>query len=232
MKFRPTYPPAAVDAVLDGLGLPSGLLAADVGAGTGISARLLADRGCRVIAIEPNRAMRDAAEPHQRVEWRDGSAEDLGLHGESIDLVIAAQAFHWFRPTSALAEFARVLRPGGRLALVWNLRDNRDAFTAGYTAALFRTAIDDAVEKDLQTDSLAACALYQTALRLEFEGVPQSFTAEGLLGRALSSSYVPRSGPAHATLISDLNALHAAHADTQGRVQLRYRTEVWLARRL
>src|SRR5262245_13861892 len=113
VKYRPTYPAAAIDAVLEGLGPAGTLVAADVGAGTGISSRLLAERGVRVIAVEPNRVMRDAAEPHELVEWRDGRAEGTGLESSSLDLVLCAQSFHWFEPAAALGELARVLRPGG-----------------------------------------------------------------------------------------------------------------------
>src|SRR5262245_30605191 len=77
-RFRPSYPAAAIDAAFAGLGAPPTLVAADVGAGTGISSRLLASRGARVIAIEPNAKMRAAAGPHPFVEWRDGRAEALG----------------------------------------------------------------------------------------------------------------------------------------------------------
>ncbi|MGH2570868.1 MAG: class I SAM-dependent methyltransferase, partial [bacterium] len=117
VRYRPDYPAAAIDHVLNGLGDPSRLTAADVGAGTGISSRLLAERGTRAVAIEPNAAMRAAAEPHPRVEWRDGTAEDTRLAAASMDLVLCAQAFHWFRQEEAVAEFARVLRPRGRLVV-------------------------------------------------------------------------------------------------------------------
>ena len=77
--FRPSYPPAAIEAALDGLGDPNSLTIADVGAGTGISARLFSERGVSVIAIEPNARMREAAEQHSRVTWRDGTAEQTHL---------------------------------------------------------------------------------------------------------------------------------------------------------
>ncbi len=119
-KFRPTYPAAAIDAVIEGLAEARTLTAADIGAGTGISSRLLADRGVRVIAIEPNAAMREAAEPHPLVQWREGTAERTGLGDHAVDLVVCAQAFHWFEPVAAVREFGRVLKRGGRLALMWN----------------------------------------------------------------------------------------------------------------
>src|SRR5688500_14656893 len=96
VRFRPSYPAAAIDAVLAGLGDPARLVAADVGAGTGISARLLADRGGRVDAVEPNTAMRAAAAPHAGVRWHGGRAQATGLPDASVDLVLCAQAYHWF----------------------------------------------------------------------------------------------------------------------------------------
>src|SRR5262245_49009958 len=77
--YRPTYPAAAIDAILDGLGAPARLVAADVGAGTGIASRLLAERGVRVLAVEPNAAMRAVAAAHPRVEAHVGTAEATGL---------------------------------------------------------------------------------------------------------------------------------------------------------
>jgi len=108
VRYRPSYPAAAIDALLAGLGAPTTLVAADVGAGTGISARLLAERGVEVVAVEPNRAMREAAAPHARVTFRDGSAEAIPLADGSVDLVLAAQAYHWFRAVPAVTEMARV----------------------------------------------------------------------------------------------------------------------------
>ena len=83
--------------------------AADVGAGTGISARLLGDRGVRVMAVEPGDAMRAAAAPHPNVRGSVGTAEATGLAPASLDLVLCAQSFHWFRAADALTEFARIL---------------------------------------------------------------------------------------------------------------------------
>jgi len=129
VRYRPDYPAAAIDRMLAGLRTPPEIVAADVGAGTGISARRLAERGARVWAVEPNAEMRAAAAPHPLVTWHDGTAEATGLDRASVDLVLCAQAFHWFRPPEAVAEFARILRPGGRLAIVWNRRDRSDPLT-------------------------------------------------------------------------------------------------------
>src|SRR3954469_6640718 len=111
VKYRPGYPAPAIDAIVGGLGDPRRLTAADVGAGTGISARLLGDRGVHVIAVEPGGAMRGAAEPHVNVVWLAGTADATGLASASVDIVVCAQSFHWFQRHEAVAEFARVLKP-------------------------------------------------------------------------------------------------------------------------
>jgi ubiquinone/menaquinone biosynthesis C-methylase UbiE len=101
---RPGYPPEAVDFVLATCHLGSGSVVVDVGCGTGISSRLFAARGLRVIGIEPNADMRAraSAERGSVVEYHDGRAEATGLPQESADAVLSAQAFHWFEPEPAL----------------------------------------------------------------------------------------------------------------------------------
>jgi SAM-dependent methyltransferase len=230
MKHRPDYPAAAIDCILEGL--PNETLVADVGAGTGISARQIADRGVSVIAIEPNREMRDAATPHPRVTWREGTAEATGLESGSVDLVLCAQAFHWFRQAGALAEFHRVLRPGGRLALMWNTRSRIDPLTRGYIAAIREVNGEHPAEKrTLDPEVLGGMGGFTPLERHAFDHA-QALDRDGLIGRATSASYVPKRGESFDQLVRLLDALHAHYRDAAGRVVLRYVTEVWLARRL
>ena len=127
---RPSYPPEAIDVVLAGLGDPHALTIADLGAGTGISSRLLAERGAKVIAIEPNARMRAAAGLDAGIEWRDGTGEASGLPSASVDLAAAFQAFHWFATPAGVAEMRRIATR--RAALVQYERDARDPFTSAY----------------------------------------------------------------------------------------------------
>src|SRR5581483_4274270 len=138
---RPSYPAEAIDAVLAGLGDPRDLVVADAGAGTGISSRLFADRGARVMAIEPNAAMRDAATPHPRVTWHDGTAERTGLADACAHLVTACQAFHWFATPEAMRELTRIA--SRRIAVVQYERDERDPFTRAYGEIVRAYATDD-----------------------------------------------------------------------------------------
>jgi SAM-dependent methyltransferase len=231
VKYRPDYPAAAFAAAIAGLRKPGTLRVADVGAGTGISARGVADLGPRVIAVEPNADMRAAAAPHRNVEWRDGMSEATGLAASSVDLVLCAQAFHWFRPRESLAEFHRVLRPGGRLALLWNKRDRRDPATLGYTEAIRAVDGEHPAERREFDPAVVPMSGCFTALhRLAFDHA-QALDRAGLLGRATSASYVPKEGAGHAELVRRLDALYERHRDARGIVTLRYVTELWLAER-
>ena len=137
VRGRPDYPPA-LDAWLRERVLPApGKTVVDLGAGTGKFVPRLATTGARIVAIEPVAAMRarlGAAFP--AVDVRDGTAEAMPLADASIDAVVCAQAFHWFATAAALAEIARVLRPGGVLGLVWNVRDESVPWVRRMTAVL------------------------------------------------------------------------------------------------
>ncbi|HTR97860.1 MAG TPA: class I SAM-dependent methyltransferase [Candidatus Acidoferrales bacterium] len=232
VRFRPGYPAAAIDAMLEGLGDPALLAAADVGAGTGISARALAARGVGVTALEPNEAMRSAAEPAARVAWRDGTAEATGLAGGSVDLVLCAQSFHWFRQSEAVSEFHRVLRSGGRLALMWNSRDRTDELTGGFVRAIHAVGGEHPAERREFDPGVVSARGEFTRVRLVTFSNVQELDLAGLIGRATSASYVPREGPGFERLCALLAQLHARLADARGFVRLRYVTQVHLAERL
>jgi len=228
-KYRPAYSQDAISCVLDGLGEPTRICAADIGAGTGIGARLIAARGIRVIAIEPNGDMRRVADPHPLVELREATAEATGLSSASVDLVTCFQSFHWFNSDTCLREFCRILKPSGRLALVWNVRDKRDAFTSDYTQVVRRASNNDLAVA--RTNALGAFGRSQCFAGTSQHTFPyvQTLNLEGLIGRALSASYVPREGPMNAQIASDLKGLYEKHHDELGMVHLAYTTEVYLA---
>jgi len=231
VRFRPDYPAAAIDCILEGLADARGLAAADVGAGTGISARQLADRGLEVIAVEPNAAMRSAAQPHPRVTWRDGTAEATGLEPGSVDLVTCAQAFHWFRQPESIAEFHRVLRPRGRLALMWNTRSQTDPLSLGYIEAIRDAGGEHPAERrPFDPGVVSADGWFEPARLRRFDHA-QELDLPGLVGRATSASYVARQGESFERLVALLEALHERHRDARGLVTVRYVTEVWCAER-
>jgi SAM-dependent methyltransferase len=122
---RPDYPAALFEKLDELLGFAPSRIA-DVGAGTGLLTRDLLARGHEVMAIEPNQAMRDAADhllaSNPRYSSVNGSAEVTSLADHSVDMITAAQAFHWFDIPRARAEFLRILKPNGFVALIWNDR--------------------------------------------------------------------------------------------------------------
>lgn len=223
--FRPSYPPEAIDAVLAGLGDPSALTIADVGAGTGISSRLFARRGATVVAIEPNSRMRSQAEPHSNVRWSEGTAQHTGLPDASVDLVVACQAFHWFATIEVMREFARIARR--RVAILQYERDERDAFTQAYGDVVRAYATDDT--ESLRERALAAFARFpQSRLSRREAFSVQEMDRAALLGRAASSSYLPASGARADALRRELNELFDSYA-AGGRATLHMVTHVSIA---
>ena len=132
-RGRPGYPAGLQGWLRDTLGLGPGRTVADVGAGTGKFCPLLLATGADVIAVEPVDAMRQRIAPHVRLRTQAGTAQSTGLTAASLDALVCAQAFHWFATRAALDEFARVLRPGARLGLVWNVRDESVDWIAALT---------------------------------------------------------------------------------------------------
>jgi SAM-dependent methyltransferase len=119
-RARPSYPPDAVAWIVDALGIAPGRVVADVAAGTGKFTRLVQPTGAWIVAVEPVEGMRVLL---PRMPTASATAERLPFRDGSLDGITVAQAFHWFDAAAALEEFHRVLRPGGRLALIWNARD-------------------------------------------------------------------------------------------------------------
>ncbi|MBV8067847.1 MAG: class I SAM-dependent methyltransferase [Candidatus Eremiobacteraeota bacterium] len=207
--FRPSYPAGAIEAVLEGLGDPAALTIADVGAGTGISSRLFADRGPKIIAIEPNEQMRAAAALHPRVQWHNGNAERTGLRESSVDAVVACQAFHWFATAAAMGEFRRIARR--RAAILQYERDERDDFTRAYGEIVRFYATDDTEAMRLRALTIFERFPAGRVKRSEHSSV-QRLDRDALLGRASSASYLPAAGPDAERLRTDLRALFAGFA--------------------
>ncbi|MDZ8106772.1 MAG: methyltransferase domain-containing protein [Nostoc sp. DedQUE12a] len=229
VKYRPSYPADAIDIILEGLDKNSQIVAADIGAGTGISSRLLAERGVNVIAIEPNAAMREAAEPHPLVEFRDGTAEFTKVGDKSVDLVTCFQAFHWFNPELALSEFHRILKPSGRLAVVWNNRDKEDALTAEYSRIVREASNNHPAESRMQSVEPLLANPHFINIREYTFTYRQQLDLTGFIGRAKSVSYLPNEVLADNKFINNFQELYQRFCDENGFVYLVYRTSVHLA---
>ena len=136
-RGRPEYPAELLGWLSGELALGPGAACADLGAGTGKFTRLLARTGAQVIAVEPVAEMRaKLAGVLPGVRALEGTAQAIPLADGAVDAVLCAQAFHWFAGGEALAEIHRVLKPGGRLGLVWNVRDESVPWVAAMTAIL------------------------------------------------------------------------------------------------
>jgi len=224
---RPDYPSQLFEALQSCCNLDGKALIADVGAGTGLLTRGLLDRGYRVVAVEPNPQMRAAcdhyvgnAEGYRSVE---GCAEEMPLPSASVDLITAAQAFHWFEVERARAECLRVLRPDGQIALIWNDRLSTDPL---------HRALDD-VFVDFGGDKRSALAAHEDrsdVARFFGQARPAEFTwphehfldQDGLLSLAFSRSYMPeRDSSSGQQVVVRVREIFAAMA-VEGRICVRY----------
>lgn len=223
-RHRPSYPDATVDWVVAEAGLRPGERVADVGCGTGILTRRLAERGLAVLGIDPNEDMlAEARASGGGAEYRRGEAAATGLADGSVALVTVAQAFHWFDADAALAEFHRVLRPGGHAAALWNLRAE-SRFMAAYDALLRRYSSEYGVVESWEATLARLRAHARVEAPREHQAPnAQRFDLEGLRGRAWSSSYVSRGVRDRAGFDAALAALFDRHA-RDGAVEFPYRT--------
>ncbi len=236
VRSRPGYPEGLIPLLQREAGLRPAHSIADVGSGTGILTRVFLDAGQEVHAVEPNAKMRAAAEEAlgERPLFRsvEGSAEATTLPPKSVDLVAAGQAFHWFDREAARVEFARILRPPGTVALIWNDRKTGgSAFLEGYEALLRRHGTDyGAVDhKNLGEDVFESFFRPGPWRRFTLPN-RQTFDEEGLRARVLSSSYTPPpEDPRHGPMLADLERLFRNTAE-DGFVTMEYDTTVYVGR--
>ena len=234
VRYRPSYPPAALALLESRCGLTAQAVVADVGSGTGILTTLLLASGAQVIGVEPNDGMRAAAESaladNARFRSVRGSAEATTLAAESVDLWVAAQAFHWFRLEDARREALRVIRPGGWGALLWNEHPSSgSAFLGDYEALVRRHAPEFDQVVGSRADEASMGAFFGGAMELARFPNQQVFDYEGLVGRLLSSSYAPEPGQAqHEPMLADLREVFLRHA-REGRIVFPYVTLVYFA---
>ncbi|MHB2016459.1 MAG: class I SAM-dependent methyltransferase [Candidatus Xenobia bacterium] len=222
VRWRPSYPAATIDA----LHLPPSSVVADVGSGTGILSRLLLERGHTVYGVEPNDAMREAAERllsgFQQFCSVRGRSEATTLPDAGADLITAAQAWHWFDREPTRREFARILKPGGRVALIWNERNLEGSGFLGAYEQLLRTGAREynEIARAISEDDVRGFLD-----RLEIHHFPnqQVLDWEGLLGRCLSSSYAPQTE----AFVHQLRQLYDQH-QVDGTVTFTYDTRVYI----
>lgn len=228
-RYRPRYSGATINAILDGFTAP---VVADVGAGTGIASRALRDAGARVIAVEPNAEMRALIVAEPALDVRIGSAERTGLGDAAVDIVTVFQAFHWFDALRALDEFARILKPGGRLAIVYPAPLLDDVPSAAWQELVSRhgeAALVQSLTTVPSTARVQEDARFRDFRRLVFE-TDQELDRVGLQGRVRGLSHVPLYGPECDAAVADADRLFARFS-TNGKMRIRYRNDVLLALR-
>ena len=198
-KYRPSYPVAYLDYLVKEVGFSGTSIVADIGAGTGILSKLLAPRVKTVFAVEPNSEMRLAAAEYCKdtpnVAVVNGSAEATTLPDSSVDFITAAQAFHWFKLEEARQDFSRILRPGGKVALAWNVRDTVSPIGREYESLLKSFCADYHSSGGGSIENLAYRLLFKNSI-YDSRIFPNDrhVDLETLIGYALSTSYAPIRG--------------------------------------
>lgn len=224
-RGRPDYPAALSDWLTQTLGLSPGRQVADVGAGTGKFSALLAATGADVVGVEPVDAMRARIDALNLPTVRAvaGTAQSVPLPAAALDAVVCAQAFHWFAGREALDEFHRVLRPGGRLGLVWNVRDESVDWVAELTGII--TPFEGDAPRFYKGDwkkpfpHPGFSALVETRLSHEHVGPPQQV----IVDRFMSVSFIAALPDAErAQVRGQIEALIARHPALRGQETVRF----------
>lgn len=235
IKYRPSYPAEIIPLLQQECGLTENTVIADMGFGTGLLTELFLKHGNKVFGVEPNVDMRAAGErilsKYPSFRSISATAECSTLPDSSIDMIVAGQAFHWFDPVKARAEFQRILKASGWVVLIWNgFHVETNALNRGYQDIVTRYGTDyKEVAREISGVDVApffAPNEYKCA-KFAFK---QVFDFEGLKGRLLSSSYAPDQGhPQFGQMITDLRRLFEANEEN-GEIQFNYDTEVYYGR--
>lgn len=235
IKYRPHYPEEIVSYLEQEWDISPGSHIADVGSGTGISCRLFLEKGYRVTGIEPNEAMREASvaylQGHKGFRTISASAEATTLPANSVDVITAAQAFHWFDTVAVKREFKRILKPGGLIVLIWNERLAVSDFEKKYDDLITRHAIDY-VQIDHRNIDREQIERFFAPNHCRMKTFPncQDFDFEGLKGRLMSSSYIPKENASgYDAMIRELCTLFDTY-QSAGMIRITYDTKIYAAR--
>jgi ubiquinone/menaquinone biosynthesis C-methylase UbiE len=231
-RGRPDYPAAAVAFMADQLGLHDGAMVVDIGAGTGKLSRLLIETGARVLAVEPVAAMRDQfSRVVPQMSLLEGTAEALPLADAVADAATAAQAFHWFANAKALAEIHRVLKPHGRLGLIWNNRDADSGWVREVWALIERGEGDlPRYRKGTWKNAFDEYAGFRPVVEKSFAHEQHANFAT-ITDRIASLSFVANMDETDRNrLLGDLHTVLERHPETRGKttVTIPYRTDVYI----
>ncbi|MBW8012879.1 MAG: class I SAM-dependent methyltransferase [Chloroflexi bacterium] len=236
VKYRPSYPGEIIPYLEDNAGLTPESVIADVGSGTGILSKLFLDNGNPVYGIEPNAAMRAAGEEflngYAQFTRLEASAEATSLPDNSVDFITAGQAFHWFEYPKAKVEFQRILKPGGVLALLWNVRDQSVPFVQAFEKLMrdFGTDYTDVRHTNYDKSLEMGEFFNPNPFTNQTFRNQQVFDFNGLQGRLLSASFAPmQDHPNYTPMLAELRRIFDKYQDS-GQVILEYNCELYWGR--
>ncbi len=235
VKYRPSYPAELVQTLTQQCNLNADTVIADIGSGTGKLTELLLEQDYAVFGVEPNQAMREAAETqfadNEKFVSVDGQSETTSLEGKSVDLIVAAQAFHWFEPVATKNEFKRILKTGGYIALVWNQRDIASPFQHAYDQMLAQHCKEykDVNHRNIKDSEFEA---FFSPNAFEIFNYPyiQKFDKASFLGRMYSSSYTPNPETDEAKPLNEAAEQLFNEHQSNGVIEFAYETNLYLAR--
>jgi SAM-dependent methyltransferase len=237
-EYRLGYPAKAINAILDPFKAQKTIKVIDVGAGTGIASRLMAEHGAVVTAIESNASMIASARPHELVNYIRAKAEATPIDTGFADIVTSFQSFHWFNFKKSLREFNRILKPSGQLALAWNYWNVRDAFTASYAELINDAALKNPYRIEPYQGFSGKLKKQRMRMLWKFRYLPffkkvrrykfklhRNMDLEALIGCANAQSYLIHEGPEWVELIEEITKLYSKTAACR----LTYNINVFLA---
>ena len=231
-KYRPGYPTQIVALLQTDCGLVPQSVIADIGSGTGKLSELFLKNRNVVLGVEPNKGMRLAAErilaEYPNFKSVVGTAETTTLDDASVDFITAGQAFHWFKPANARIEASRILKPGGWVALIWNVRKLQSStFLGDYEALLLKYATDYQNVRHENAEASIEGFFAPQAVTLKIFPNEQVVDLGGLKGSMRSSSYTPEpEHPNFSPLVHELEQIFDKH-QRNGRVVFDYDTKVF-----
>lgn len=234
-QYRPTYPKELISSFETKIGTTPMDIIADIGSGTGILSKLFIENGNTVYGVEPNDEMRAVSAELLRAfpnfHAVKGTGEQTNLADGGVDLIVCGQSFHWFDANLAKAEFRRILKNEGYVALIWNNRTSSErGFNADYEEICrkfsqnYHSSGSTVMKKEI-LDSF-----FGSSFEIFSIGNHQELTMDGILGRYMSASYsIERKDPNYRNLLEEMETSFNKHQEN-GKVKLQYETKVYLGR--
>lgn len=231
VKYRPHYPKEIIGFLNEECGFDKTKIIADIGSGPGISSENFIATGNTVYAVEPNDDMRLAAEEifagSKNFISISGTAEATTLENDSIDFIIAGQAFHWFDKEKCKAEFKRILKKDGYVILIWNEKTESNDFMKSYYDLIKNFGTDyEKINHSNVNDEIISNFYSPQTFRKKCFLHRHPLDYKGLEGRLLSSSYIPLKGEIFKSMIAELKDIFDKY-NVNGITNMEYETRLY-----